>query len=175
METNGQGDPSGGTSGAGGLLDGVQAAGVSQSDAKAFVRCLLAEGVGEAPDAAQRQHQEWVAEHIIYRCGLWCSGIGGASALTSVVPGLGTVIALAGGAVVDPVACMKLQVDTCVCMCVAETFDCDLTRYVGAQAKQWLILDRDGGPSPAHGAVPMPPEPGDDVAANPPATAEKEI
>jgi uncharacterized protein (DUF697 family) len=68
--------------------------------------------------------REAVADKILARYSKLAATSGGATALTGVIPGLGTAVAALGGGAVDVAVCMKLQVD--MCMCLAETYDWDL-------------------------------------------------
>jgi uncharacterized protein (DUF697 family) len=107
------------------LLDKVHAIAISPADAKAIVRRLRAQSEGERPRTSEREQQERVADHIVSRYARMCATVGGTSALSGVVPGLGTIIAAVGGAAADAVVCMKFQVD--MCMCLAEAFGYDVT------------------------------------------------
>jgi hypothetical protein len=49
--------------------------------------------------------------------------VGGASALPSTIPGLGTAISMTGGTVADMTMSMKLQVDMCMCIAAAFSYD----------------------------------------------------
>jgi hypothetical protein len=106
------------------LLDKVHAIAISPVDAKALVGRLRAQSQDERPRAPERDHQERVAEHLVSRYSRLCATVGGTSALTGIVPGLGTIIAAVGGAAADAVVCMKFQVD--MCMCLAEAFGYDV-------------------------------------------------
>ena len=55
--------------------------------------------------------------------------VGGATALPGIIPGLGTAVAMVGGATADSLVCMKLQVD--MCMCLAAAFKYDITSEDG--------------------------------------------
>jgi len=118
-------DDTSGEGRSGWLLERVQAMAISPSDAKVLVQRLRTRSERERPNTSPHDHQERVGDHIISRYARLCSTVGGASALTGVIPGLGTAIAMVGGAATDAVLCMKLQVD--MCMCLAEAFGYDLT------------------------------------------------
>ena len=58
--------------------------------------------------------------------------VGGATALPGIIPGLGTAVAMVGGATADSLVGMKLQVD--MCMCLAAVFKYDITSEDGKQS-----------------------------------------
>lgn len=76
-----------------------------------------------------------VADAVVRRYARLAGAAGGATALTGVIPGIGTALAAVGGATADMAATMKLQVD--MCMCLAEAFDYDLT---GDDGKNLCLL-----------------------------------
>jgi hypothetical protein len=78
------------------------------------------------PDASQQAHQEAVAKMVVKRYCRLAATSGGATALTGVIPGLGTAVTMLGGGLADAAICMKLQVD--MCMCLAAAFGWDLDR-----------------------------------------------
>jgi hypothetical protein len=106
------------------LLGAVRAVAVSPLDAKALVQRLFAQSRNDRPGDDERVHQERVVDHLISRYAKLAATSGGVTALAGVVPGVGTAVAMVGGAMTDTVVCMKLQVD--MCMCMAETFGYDL-------------------------------------------------
>ena len=81
------------------------------------------------PESEIWEHQLRVADAIIGRYSRLAAMIGTAAGLPGVVPGLGTAVAIVGGATADSVACMKLQVD--MCMCLAAAFGYDITSEDG--------------------------------------------
>ncbi|MEO5356432.1 MAG: hypothetical protein H7844_03930 [Nitrospirae bacterium YQR-1] len=64
-----------------------------------------------------------VADKIVRKYSNLAALIGSVTALPSITPGIGTVIAITGGMAVDVVTAMKLQVDMCLCLCEAFGFD----------------------------------------------------
>jgi hypothetical protein len=104
------------------LLSMIQTIVISPAKAKRIV----AQYRTQAPKDAKRQQQERIADQIIVRYARRAAVVGGGSSLPGVVPGIGTVVAATGGTAVNTVACIKLQVD--MCLCLAETFDYDITR-----------------------------------------------
>lgn len=106
------------------LLKAVEAISISPVEAKKIVDNYSRQSYKKYPDDSEWQHQERVASKIIARYCKVASLVGGASSLTSVIPGIGTAIAITGGALADATVCMKLQVD--MSMCLAEVFGYDL-------------------------------------------------
>lgn len=107
------------------LLKMVQAAAITPADAKKIVDQYKSQSKQRYPNDTEWRHQERVADKIISRYSRVSAMAGGATALTGVVPGLGTIVAATGGAAVDAAVSMKLQID--MCMCLLEAFDYDLT------------------------------------------------
>ena len=107
------------------LLKLVDAVAINPTEAKKIVEQYRMQSHKKYPSDSEWQHQERIADKIIARYAKMSAMVGGASALTGVVPGLGTAIAITGGATADAVACMKLQVDMTVCL--GETFGYDVT------------------------------------------------
>ncbi len=67
--------------------------------------------------------QEMVAKKIISNYSYFAAFAGGSTALTGVVPGLGTVVATFGGAAADTVLTMKYQVEMVMALAVAYGHD----------------------------------------------------
>ncbi len=106
------------------LLKAVEAIAISPADAKAIVKRLWLQSEAEHPKDGDAQHQERVANHIVSRYAKLAASAGGITALSGVIPGVGTAVATLGGGVTDALVGMKLQVD--MCMCLAEAFGHDL-------------------------------------------------
>lgn len=118
------------------LLKMVQAAAIKPSDAKAFVEQHQKRAKKKHPGDSEEKARDRVADAIIRRYSKMAMFVGGASALTGVVPGLGTVLAATGGATADAVACMKFQID--MCYCLTENYGYDITSE-DAQHLSFLI------------------------------------
>jgi hypothetical protein len=69
--------------------------------------------------------QDKIAEHIISNYSYYTAFTGGASALTGVIPGLGTVIAAVGGATADAALTMKWEIE--MVMALATVYGRDIT------------------------------------------------
>ncbi len=65
--------------------------------------------------------KDLVAEKIISNYSYYAAFSGGATALSSVIPGLGTVIATTGGATADTAVCMKFQIE--MTMAIATVYE----------------------------------------------------
>jgi hypothetical protein len=106
------------------LLKAVQAVALSPDDAHALVARLRAQSEKEHPKDTSTAHQERVAAHVVSRYAKLAATAGGLTALSGVIPGIGTAVAIVGGGLADAVVGIKLQVD--MCMCLAATFGYDL-------------------------------------------------
>ena len=93
------------------LFRAIEAIAISPIDAKAIVEVYLRQSMERYPDSEPWDHQLRAADKIIGRYSRLAAMVGIASGLPGVIPGLGTAVALLGGATVDSLVCMKLQVD----------------------------------------------------------------
>ncbi|TQO82361.1 EcsC family protein [Vibrio cholerae] len=62
-------------------------------------------------DKTETEIQDLVSEKIISNYSYYAAFTGGATALTGVIPGIGTAVAIGGGASADAIACMKFQIE----------------------------------------------------------------
>lgn len=76
-------------------------------------------------DRTTEEIADLVADRIISNYSYYAAFVGGATALTGVVPGLGTVIATFGGATADAALTMKYQIE--MTMAVAAVYGHDIT------------------------------------------------
>lgn len=99
------------------LLKLVQAIAISPEDAKAVATKHFDQakrGRGKSPSTpSDEEARSTAADAIIARYSSLAALVGGASGLSGVVPGIGTILAATGGAAADTAASMKLQVDMC--------------------------------------------------------------
>lgn len=65
-----------------------------------------------------------IAKAVVQRYARWSALVGGDTAAPSVIPGVGTAVAVVGGGVADAAASIKLQVD--MCLCLAELYHDEL-------------------------------------------------
>ena len=107
------------------LLRLVDALAIDAEEAQRIVGQYLKQSEERHPRDTEWAHQLHVADRIVARYSKLAAMVGGATALTGVVPGIGTAVAVMGGATADTAMCMKLQVD--MCMCLAYTFEYDIT------------------------------------------------
>jgi EcsC family protein len=122
------------------LLKFIQEWAISPEDAKEIARKYRQQSESNYPNEAAARHQERVADKIIARYAQLAAISGGATALTGIIPGLGTALAALGGGLADTAVCMKLQVDmTC---CLAEAFGYDLNKQ---DARELAFLIAAGG------------------------------
>ena len=111
------------------LLRTVQRMVISPEDAQQMVDGYLNQSREKYSNGAHFEHQSRVADKIIQRYSKQTALVGGATGLTGVVPGIGTLVAAFGGGTTDTAICMKLQVD--MCMCLAYLFGYDITSEDG--------------------------------------------
>lgn len=71
-----------------------------------------------AESKSEAKLQDMVAKKIISNYSYYATFVGGSTALTGVVPGLGTVIAISGGAVADTALTMKYQIEMVMALAV---------------------------------------------------------
>ena len=107
------------------LLKAVEAIAISPKDAKHIVAQYRKQCDKKHPGLSEHERQERVAKKIVKRYSKVAALVGGTTALAGVIPGIGTAVALVGGAATDVAVGMKLQVD--MCMCLAEAFDYDIS------------------------------------------------
>jgi hypothetical protein len=75
-------------------------------------------------DRADDDIRDMAAEKIVSNYSYYAAFSGGATALTGVIPGLGTAIATFGGATADTALCMKFQIE--MVMALATIYDHDI-------------------------------------------------
>ena len=73
----------------------------------------------------EEQIQDKIADHIVSNYSYYTAFTGGATALTGIVPGLGTVIASVGGATADAAVSMKWEIE--MVMALASVYGRDIT------------------------------------------------
>ena len=105
------------------LLRAVEAIAILAEDAQAIANQYFDQSKERYPADEDRLHQLRVADKIIRRYSRLAGMVGTASGLPGIIPGLGTAIAVVGGATADSLICMKLQVDMCMCLAAAFKYD----------------------------------------------------
>ncbi len=111
------------------LLRAVEAIAISPRDAEAIAEQYRNQSKARFPNSECWDHQLRAADKIIGRYSRLAAMVGTASGLPGIIPGLGTAVAMVGGAATDSLVCMKLQVD--MCMCLAAAFKYDITSEDG--------------------------------------------
>jgi len=66
-----------------------------------------------------------IAAKVIGRYSILSAAAGGVTALPSVIPGVGTAVAVLGGGVTDLAVTLKLQID--MCMCLVEVYNAEMS------------------------------------------------
>jgi hypothetical protein len=122
------------------LLKVIEKVAISPEDAKAIARQYRQQAESKYPQEDDAQRQKRVADKIIGRYAKLAALSGGATALTGVIPGMGSAVAVLGGGAADTAACMKLQVD--MCCCLAESFGYDINHQ---DARHLAFLVAAGG------------------------------
>lgn len=106
------------------LLELVQSAVIEPSRVRDIVQKYREPERASSQPASTEVEARTVGTKLIDRYSKYAAMTGGASALSGLVPGIGTIIAATGDALADAATCMKLQVD--MTMCIACAFDYDL-------------------------------------------------
>lgn len=76
------------------------------------------------PNKSESEVQHLASKKIISNYSYYAAFTGGATALSGVIPGIGTAVAIAGGASADAVACMKFQIE--MTMAIATVYGHDI-------------------------------------------------
>ena len=119
------------------LLKAVELIAINAADAKALVSKYKTKAKQSKPDANDREIIDIVVKKIISRYAKLSATSGGATALTGVVPGIGTALALVGGGLTDATISMKFQVD--MTMCIAEAMGWDMTNEDARRATYLIV------------------------------------
>lgn len=122
------------------FLDAVRIICISPEDAKRLVANYRTQAQEKHPTANEDEIQDLTAEKVVSRYIDLCTISGGLTSLTSIIPGIGTALAMVGGALSDGAVCMKFQVD--MCLCLAEVYGYDVSTEDG---KQLAFLVAAGG------------------------------
>ena len=129
------------------LLKIIEAIAISPEDAIAHAERYKEQCRSKHPYQTEDDHRRCAADKIIQRYSRFAMTVGGVTALPGTVPGLGTAVSVIGGATTDTAACMKLQVD--MCMCLAAAFEYDITsedgRYLAFLIAATGSIQRAGG------------------------------
>ena len=128
------------------LLRIVRAIAISPENARRIVESYVRQSKEKYPDSTEWEHKLRVADKVISRFSKQAAMVGSTTALSGVIPGVGTAVAVLGGATTDTALSMKFQVD--MSMCLADVFGYDITS-ADAQHLAFLIaafgsLERSG-------------------------------
>lgn len=93
------------------LLKSVELVLADPEDIHQEAQFLLSKFTNAYPEVKSSEVRDMVAGKIISSYSYYAAFIGGASSLTGVIPGLGTVIATFGGATADAALTMKYQIE----------------------------------------------------------------
>ena len=103
------------------LLKMVEAIAIAPADAEEVATNYRKQLEGKG--LSHHEMQDAIAEKIVARYSKMAGAVGGASGLAGIIPGVGTAVAVTGGAIADAAASMKLQVDMSMCMAAAYDYD----------------------------------------------------
>lgn len=98
------------------LMKAVQAIAISPKEARKIVSDYSSQVSKESPKKNVREQKALVADKVISRYSKLSALSGGTTSLTGVVPGIGTAVALTGGALADTALSVKFQVDMVMCL-----------------------------------------------------------
>lgn len=85
---------------------------------KAETESLITKYTQKHKNKSKSELQKIIAKKIISNYSYYAGFSGGSTALTSVIPGIGTVLAVFGGASVDTAVCMKYQIEMTMSLAV---------------------------------------------------------
>ncbi len=105
------------------LLRAVDVIAISPEDATAIAGRYILQSRQRFPNDPEWNHQLRAANKIVGRYSKLAMMVGGATALPGIIPGLGTAVAIVGGATADALVSMKLQVDMCMCLAAAFNYE----------------------------------------------------
>jgi hypothetical protein len=101
------------------LMKAVETVAISPTEARALAERYEMQFRATSARLSDREITDLTIKKIINRYCKFAAAVGGTTSLTGVVPGIGTAIALVGGGMADVTACMKLQIDMTMCLCMA--------------------------------------------------------
>ncbi|SDL57046.1 hypothetical protein SAMN04488242_2027 [Tessaracoccus oleiagri] len=108
------------------LQQAVEAVAISPEDAAKLVdgyRRTFRMKFNREPESLEDKRR--LAKRIIGRYATVAAGVGAATAVPGVIPGIGTVVSLLGGGAADAAITIKMQVD--MCLCLVELFEAELS------------------------------------------------
>lgn len=101
------------------LMKAVEAIAISPDEARQIAERYEEQARSSSTKFSDREIIDLVTKKIINRYKKLAAAIGGATSLSSVIPGIGTAVAMVGGGLADVTASMKIQIDMTMCLCMA--------------------------------------------------------
>jgi len=101
------------------LMQIVEKIAITPDDARAIVVRYVAQYQNVDDENTEKELTDLVVKKIIARYSKMAATTGAATSLAGVVPGIGTAVAMVGGGLADIAACMKIQIDMTMCLCIA--------------------------------------------------------
>lgn len=101
------------------LMKAVEAIAISPDEARQIAERYEEQARSSSTKCSDREIIDLVTKKIINRYKKLAAAIGGATSLSSVIPGIGTAVAMVGGGLADVTASMKIQIDMTMCLCMA--------------------------------------------------------
>lgn len=101
------------------LMKAVEAIAITPEEARSIAERYDIQIRTADPHIEDHQRTNLVVKKIISRYAKMAAASGGATSLSGVIPGVGTVAAMLGGSAIDMTVCMKLQIDMTMCLCMA--------------------------------------------------------
>ena len=105
------------------LLKAVELVLANPDDIQRESRELLEKFQRSYPDKTKSEIKYLAAEKVISNYSYYAAFAGGATALTGVIPGLGTAVAIFGGATADTAMSMKYQIELTMALATASSLD----------------------------------------------------
>ncbi|GGF56400.1 MAG: EcsC family protein [Terasakiella sp.] len=93
------------------FLQAVEMVLAKPEDIKQETVNLLEKFKKDKPDKTENEIRKLVSDKIISNYSYYSAFSGGTTAVTSIIPGIGTAVAITGGAAADAIACIKFQIE----------------------------------------------------------------
>jgi uncharacterized protein (DUF697 family) len=106
------------------LLQAIELVLAKPDDIKQESLRLMAKFEKSRPELSKAEISKIASDKIISNYSYFAAFSGGATALSGVIPGIGTAVAMTGGASADVVACMKFQIE--MTMAIATVYGHDI-------------------------------------------------
>ncbi len=106
------------------LLQAIEVILAKPENIKAETHQLLNKYKKAHPDLDDNKLKEKISNKIISNYSYYAAFVGGTTALSGIIPGIGTAVAVAGGVSADAVASMKFQIE--MTMAIATVYEHDI-------------------------------------------------